>query len=279
MPAHLSDRVLVVRWGGLRRAVPLHLVLEVRQAGPAVRLPGVPPGSCNGSCNAIAHGREVIPLLTHPGDPPVGPEGYGRGGTGQLVAVVRRAGHPVALGIAGIEGVHRMADADAPALDVDALAVPAARPRTAPGGVISHGAAAVTRPAPAGLRLGLGARALWLPPGQVARVLAAATPIPVPWAPPLMPAVQMVGGVPVPLLRLDLLLGLPAPAAGPVVVCHTRHGMAAFTTDRVDGLHPLGAEEALDLDAMLGSVLAAGDAAASRLPAVAAGPPGTDRAR
>ena len=275
-----SDRVLVVRCAGLRRAVPLHLVLAVREAGPAVRLPGV----ALDACAAVAHGRDVIPLLRlrdagvqGVGQPaaPASPADPGRSGPAALVVVVRRAGRPVALGISGVEGVQRAADTDAPLLDTEALAVPAAQPRPPLRSTGARaGAARAAAPAPSGLRVAVGGRVLWLRLGLVERVLDAAAPLALPWGPPLVPSMVVLGGVPVPLLRLELLLGVPAPAPGPVVVCRTRQGLAAFAADRVEGLHPQGTAELLDLDALLHGTLAEGAAAASRLAAPALGTPG-----
>jgi chemotaxis signal transduction protein len=250
-------------------------VLYAGVLGPLLRL----PHASRFFCGAVAHRGEVLPVfdlarLLGTEDP-----------AAAFVAFVRRAGQTIGLRLAGIEGVRPVAGADVATLDLDALDVPAPRPRP----VVSNAAhrreiAKAPPPQDRGLRITLADQAFWLPLEQVAEVLDAAEPVAVPWADPRAPAILMRADEAVAVVRLDLLLRPPAtqtpagampantmPAGtmpartmptGTVIVCRAGRRRVAVPVDSVEGLIERGATPRLELETLLEALPGAHRAAA-----------------
>jgi chemotaxis signal transduction protein len=247
-----TEQLLMVRGGARLWALPVARVLYVGALGPLLRL----PYASRFFSGAVAHRGEVLPVfdlarLLGTEDP-----------TAAFVAFVRRAGQTIGLRLAGIEGVRPFAGEDAAMLDLDALDVPAPRPRPVLSNA-AHRREAVKAPPPPerGLRIMLAGQAFWLPLDQVAEVLDAAEPVAVPWADPRVPAILMRASEAIAVVRLDLLLRSPSAPADPMpagtmpgntmIVCRVGRLRVAISVDSVEGLTERGATPKLELQSLL----------------------------
>jgi chemotaxis signal transduction protein len=172
-----------------------------------------------------------------------------------MMALVVVAGQTMGLRVAEIEGVRPAAEAGAERLDLDTIDLPAAvsRPTSSDANGNSKSEAPLLR-RERGVAVTLGGQEFWLPATQVIELLDAADPIAVPWADPRAPAILLRGNDVLPLVRLDLLLALSAPAGGPVVVAQVGTNRVGFAVDAIKGIADRGTATVLPLGTLLASL-------------------------
>lgn len=238
-PSRQSERVLLVRIGSGRRALPMARLEGVAGSAALIALPGA---DC-GLCGAVPFRGQVVPVLD-----PAALLGETPQLSGPLV-FLRRSGAVLAIRVAAVLGVDRAGAGEM--LDPDALPLPAlpARERLAEGAI--HRREPKPQRTAVGLLLRLGGRQFSLEMQQVIEVAGGLDPVPVPWADPLLPALLMRNSEPVAVVRMDVLLGLPEAGAGPFVVCRTGADRLAFRVDEMPVVAERGAAPALDLQAAL----------------------------
>jgi chemotaxis signal transduction protein len=233
-----TERVLVVRSGGQRWALKLSDVQQVAAVGRLIRLPLAPWIYCGAT---LFRGR-VVPVidlacLHGTADTEAG-----------WIALVVLAGQIMGLRVAEIEGLRPAAQADAEILNLDAIELPGAAARHTSSD--ANGDRKTEPAAPLqerGLAITISGQAFWLPLTQVVELLDEPHQVDVPWSDPLVPAVLMRGHDVLPLVRLDLLLGLTTAPGGPVVVLQAGLNRFGFRVESVPGITARGITPVLQI--------------------------------
>lgn len=258
MPNDLNgvpDRVLLVHSAGRRWSLPLTRVIRVGPVGQLTRLPHAPEIFC-GATSCLGRIVPVLDLAHLHGTEDAG---------AAMMALVVVAGQTIGLRVAEIEGVRPAAQATAEMLDLDKIKLPAAESRPTQSDANSNRKSEVPPlRKERGVAVTLCGQEFWLPATQVIELLDAADPVPVPWADPRVPAVLMRGSDVLPLVRLDLALGLTALADGPVVVAQVGMNRIGFRVDAIKGIADRGTAAILPLATLL-ALLPGNDAAMPRL--------------
>jgi chemotaxis signal transduction protein len=238
------DRILVVRSGERWLAVPLSRVIQASAVHRLTQLPRAPKVWCG----VTAWRGRVVPVLDLANL-------YGtEEPNAALVVLVILSGQIVGLRVAEVEGVRSAAEpgAEREILDLDKIDLPplAARHAASEASAVAR-TETVSAPEARGLAMTIGGQAYWLPAAEVVEVLEAGSIIDVPWADPLIPAILPHGTDMLPLVRVDLLLGLEAAPGGPLVVARTQNRLIVFQIDEVSGITIGGTTRVLPLAGLL----------------------------
>jgi chemotaxis signal transduction protein len=239
------ERVLLVQSAGRHWSLPLNRVIQVGPIGRMSRLPHAPDIFC-GAASCLGRIVPVLDLARLQGteDPDAA-----------MMALVVVAGQTMGLRVAEVEGVRPAAQADAERLDLDAFDLPDAVSRTTSSDANGNRKSeASPLRKERGVAVTLCGQEFWLPATQIIELLDAADPVAVPWADPRAPAILLRGNDVLPVVRLDLLLGLTAPASGPVVVAQVGTNRVGFAVDAIKGITDRGTATVLPLGTLLASL-------------------------
>ncbi len=264
----VGPRMLLVRSGQRRWAVPLDRVIHVGPAARLARLPNAPPGMMG----ALAFRGDVVPVHDLAGLVDGVPDASGKavdgkaGGekvAGGMLLLVHRLGQRIGLHVSDIEEIRAATADEATMLEIDALPCPdegGARPP--PSNHVEPKPAPADQPEERGLAVAVAGQTLWLPLASVVEVMDRFEAIAVPWADPRVPEIVIRGASVHPIVRIGRLVGQapvgqdagPGEAlpSGPLILVRRAAGPVAFRVDQIGGIVPRGAGPApVDLDALL----------------------------
>jgi chemotaxis signal transduction protein len=237
--------MLIVRSAARRWALPLERVLRAGAVDRLTRLPHAPKVWCG----ATSHRGRVVPVLDlarlHGTEEP----------NAGLVVLVFLDGQIVGLRVAEIDGIRPSEESGPEIWDLDKIALPPLAARHAASDASAdERTATASEPLERGLAVKIGGQRYWLPSAQVAEVLEATAPIEVPWADPRVPAILIHGSSVLPVVRVDLLLGLEAAPGGPLIVACAGTRRIILQVDETSGITTSSTTPVLPLVALLESL-------------------------
>jgi chemotaxis signal transduction protein len=149
-------------------------------------------------------------------------------------------------------GAEIAAGSRAEILDLDKIELPPLAARHAASDASARDRTeTVAAPVERGLAMTIGGQDYWLPATQVVEVLTGGSTIEVPWADPLVPAILPHGTGMLPLVRIDVLLGLEAVVQGPLVVARAGSRDIVFQVDEIPRIAVSGTTPVLPLASLV----------------------------